>query len=192
MTDTNRIQLTLIEAAAYFEKKDPAHATRLLETEISRCPTNDTLLAAAAQFYLVNGLFHNALAVIDRRLQLSPDDPNRLFDKGYVYLQLRAYDDAIAALTRVLSLQKGNKGALYSRAIAYYSSGKFDEARADYRELNQTITNSYQIAYGLGEIAWLKHETNEAIKNYELYLANPNTNTNTDAGQDDHPATPRT
>ena len=183
LTDTNEIQLTLIESAAYFEKKDPARATQLLETEISRCPTNDMLLTAAARFYLVNGLFHNALAVIDRRLQLSPDDPNRLFDKGYACIQVRAYDDAIAAMTRVLSIQKDNKDALYSRAIAYYNSGKFDEARADYMELNQTITNSYQITYGLGEIAWLKHETNEAIKNYTLYLANTNINTNTDAAR---------
>jgi tetratricopeptide (TPR) repeat protein len=183
LMDTNEIQLTLIEAAAYFEKKDTARATQLLETEISNSPTNDILLAAAAQFYTVNGLFHNALAVIDRRLQLSPDDPNLLFDKGYVCVQLRAYDDAIAALTRVLSLQQGNKDALYNRAIAYYNSGRFDESRADYMELNQTVTNSYQIAYGLGQIAWLKHETNEAVKNYTLYLANTNISTNTDTAR---------
>jgi len=177
LTDTNRIQLTLIEAAAYFEKKDPARATRLLETEISRCPTNDVLLAAAAQFYLANGLFNNALAVIDRRLQLSPDDANRLFDKGYVCIQLKAYDDAIAALTRVLSLQTNNHEALYGRAIACLNSGKLDVARADYEELGRTYTNSDRIAHELGEIAWRKHETNEAIKNYELYLARANTNT---------------
>ena len=43
--------------------------------------------------------------------------------------------------------------------------------------MSQTVTNSYRIAYGLGEIAWRKHETNEAIRNYELYLAKANTNT---------------
>jgi len=177
LTDTNKIQLVLIEAAAYFEMKNPARATQLLGTEISRCPTNDALLAAAAQFYLANGLFNNALAVIDRRLQLSPDDANRLFDKGYACLQLRAYDDAIAALTRVLSLQKDNEDALYFRAIAYLNRGKLDDARADYMGLSQTVTNSYRIAYGLGEIAWRKHKTNEAIRNYELYLAGVKTNT---------------
>ncbi len=177
LTDTNKIQLTLIGAAAYFEKKDPARATQLLETEISRCPTNDALLAAATKFYLANGLFTNALAVIDRELQISPDDANWLFYKGCTYIQLRAYNDAIATLTRVLSIQKDNKDALYNRAIAYLNSGKLDEARADYKGLSQTVTNSYRIAYGLGEIAWRKHETNEAIRNYELYLAKANTNT---------------
>jgi tetratricopeptide (TPR) repeat protein len=177
LTDTNEIQLALVESAAYFQKKEPVRATRLLETEISAYPTNDMLLVSAAHFYLANGLFTNALAVIDRKLHLSPDDTRWLFDKGYVYIQLKAYDDAIAVLTRVLSLESDNHGALYNRAIAYLNSGKLDNARADYEELSQAFTNSYRVTYGLGEIAWRKHETNEAIKNYELYLAGVNTNT---------------
>ena len=177
LTNTDKIQLALVEAAAYFQKKEPARATRLLDTEISAYSTNDMLLTSAAQFYLANGLFTNALAVIDLKLRLSPDDTNWLANKGYVYIQLKAYNDAIAVLTRVLSIQEDNHGALYNRAIAYLNSGKLDDARADYKELSQTFTNSYRIAYGLGEIAWRKHETNEAIKNYQLYLANANTNT---------------
>ena len=61
--------------------------------------------------------------------------------------------------------------------MAYLDSGKLDAARADYLQLQQTFTNSFPVAYGLGEIAWRKHETNEAIRNYKIYLANANTNT---------------
>jgi Protein of unknown function (DUF2723)/Tetratricopeptide repeat len=143
LMDTDKIQITLIEAAAYFEKKEPARATRLLETEISACPTNDVLLVTAVQFYLANSLFTNALAVIDRKLQISPNDTDWLFRKGYLCIQLGNYNEAITVLTRVLSLQQHNPVALY----------------------------------GLGEIAWREHDTNEAIKNYELYLAGANTNT---------------
>jgi hypothetical protein len=42
--------------------------------------------------------------------------------------------------------------------------------------LQQAHTNAFQIAYGLGEIAWRQHETNEAVRNYEIYLANASTN----------------
>ena len=77
LADTNRIQLTLIEAAAYFEKKDPARATQLLETEISRCPTNDTLLAAAAQLYLAgaNTNTDEARTIIQRLRELKGKSP---------------------------------------------------------------------------------------------------------------------
>ena len=70
-----------------------------------------------------------------------------------------------------------NSLARFNRAIACLDSGKFDAARADFKTLQQSFTNSFQVAYGLGEIAWRQHDTNEAIRNYKLYLANANTNT---------------
>ena len=174
---TNSTQLNIFTAAAYFQKTNLARGSELLEMEISRHPTNDDLLIVAAQAYTTRGLFTNALAVIDRKLRLTPDDPTWLFGKGYTSIQVKAYDEAIAALTRLLALQPNNKDALFNRAIASLNSDKLDAARADYQKLQQTFTNSFQISYGLGEIAWRKHETNEAVKNYKAYLANANTNT---------------
>ena len=86
------------------------------------------------------------------------------------------YDEGITALTHVLSIQSTNNNALFNRAVAYLKSGRLDLAQADYLALQQSATNSFQVAYGLGEIAWQRHDTNEAIKNYEIYLANVNTN----------------
>ena len=56
------------------------------------------------------------------------------------------------------------------------NSDKLDAARADYLQLQTSYTNSFQVAFGLAEIAWRKHTTNEAIQNYQLYLANAPTN----------------
>ena len=177
LTDTNETELAFIEAAAYFQKTNLSRGTELLETQISRHPTNDDLLAAATQIYVARGLFTNALAVIDRKLKSTPDDPAWLLGKGRICLELKDYDDAIAALNRVLVLQTTNSQALYFRASAYLASDKLDAARADYEKLQNSFTNSFQAAYGLGEIAWRKHDTNNAIKNYEIFLANVNTNT---------------
>jgi tetratricopeptide (TPR) repeat protein len=129
------------------------------------------------QAYLNHGLFTNALVIIDRQLKLAPNDPAWLFNRGYVSIQAKAYDDAIDAFTRVLAIKTNNPPALFNRALACLDSGKLDAARADYKTLQQSFTNSFPVAFGLGEIAWRKHETNEAIKNYKLYLANANTNT---------------
>jgi len=175
--ETNGIQLNILVAAAYFQKDDNARGTQLLESEISSHPTNDNLLVTAAQMYMVRGLLTNALAVINHKLKSAPDDPTWLFSKGYVCLQIKDYDGAITSFDRVLSIQTNNLQALFSRANAYLDSGKLDDARADYEKLQQTYTNSFQAAYNLGEIAWRKHETNEAIRNYEIYLANAKTNT---------------
>ena len=84
---------------------------------------------------------------------------------------------AIAALSRVLAIQTNNNDALFNRAIANLDSDHLDAARADYLRLQQSYTNAFQIAYGLGEIAWRQHDTNEAIRNYTIYRDNANTNT---------------
>jgi len=173
----HEMQLAVVGAAAYFQKNDLSRGAQLLDTEILRNPTNNAFLATAVQFFMVKGLFTNALTVIDSRLRNVPDDPNWLFKQSYVYLQLKDYDKAIAVLTHVLSLQTNNSTARYNRAIAYLNSGKLDKARADYEILSQSFTNSFRIDYGLGEIAWRQHQTNEAIKYYQLYLNHANTNT---------------
>jgi tetratricopeptide (TPR) repeat protein len=177
LAKTNKTQLNIIAAAAYLQKNDLAQGTQLLETEIALHPTDDALLTTVMEAYLMHGLFTNALDVIDRKLRLTPDDPAWLFNQGYVSIQLKAYNDAIAAFTRVLATQTNNSSALFNRALACLNSGKLDAARADYKTLQQSFTNSFQVAYGLGEIAWRQHDTNEAIRNYKLYLANADTNT---------------
>jgi tetratricopeptide (TPR) repeat protein len=174
---TNTTELNVIAAAAYFEKNEPARGAQLLETETALHPADEALLTDIAQAYLVHGLFTNAADLINQKLRLAPNDPDWLFKRGYVSLQLKTYDDAIDAFTRVLAVQTNNPSALFNRALACLDSGRLDAARADYRTLQQTFTNSFQIAYGLGEIAWRQHDTNEAIRNFKLYLANANTNT---------------
>jgi tetratricopeptide (TPR) repeat protein len=173
----NKTQLNVIAAAAYLQKNDLAKGTQLLETEIALHPDDTNLLTATVQAYLMHGLFTNALVIIDRQLKLAPNDPAWLFNRGNVSIQLEAYDDAIAAFTRVLATQTNNPSALFNRALARLNSGKLDVARADYKTLQQSFTNSFWVAWGLGEIAWRQHDTNEAIRNYKLYLANANTNT---------------
>ena len=174
---TKKMQLAIVGAAAYFQKNDLSHGAQLLDTEISHNPTDDAFLATAVQLFMANGLYTNALAVIDSRLRDAPAEANWLFSQGYAYLQLKAYNKAITALTSVLSLQTNNSTARFNRALAYLDSGKLDEARADYEQLNQIFTNSFRIDYGLGEIAWRQHKTNDAIKYYKRYLTHANTNT---------------
>jgi tetratricopeptide (TPR) repeat protein len=114
--------------------------------------------------------------VIDRKLARTPDDPQWLFGRGYANLQIGAYPAAIAALTRVLEVQTNDPTARFNRALAYLDSGRLDDARADYAALQAAYANSYQVAFGLAEVAWRQHATNDAIRNYQLYLANAPTN----------------
>jgi tetratricopeptide (TPR) repeat protein len=173
---TNATGLNIVAAAAYFQKNDFARGTHLLDTEIALHPDDTNLLNTTVQAYLNYGLFTNALVIIDRQLKLAPNNPIWLFKRGVVSLQCQDYDDAIDAFTRVLATQ-ANPSVLFNRALASLDSGKIDAARADYKTLQQSFPNSFQVAFGLGEIAWRQHDTNEAIRNYKIYLANASANT---------------
>jgi tetratricopeptide (TPR) repeat protein len=176
LVETNETQLHVLAAAAYFQETNFTRGSELLDTEIARHPDDNDLLASTAQAYMVRGMFDKAMGVIDRKLRLVPDDPAWLYSKGYVSIQQKNYAAAIAALSRVLAVQTNNNDALFNRAIANLDSDHLAAARADYLRLQQSFSNSFQIAYGLGEIAWRQHDTNEAVRNYQIYLANADTN----------------
>ena len=177
LTESDTTEINILSAGAYFQQTNYAEGTRLLESEVARNPDNDDLMAVAVQVFTGRGLYTNALAVINHKLKMTPDDPAWLFRKGAMCLQLHENNEAITVLTRLLALETNNSSARFNRALAYLDSGELDAARADYQQLQQTFTNSFPVAYGLGEIAWRRRETNEAIRNYKIYLANANTNT---------------
>lgn len=176
LTEYNSTELHVLAAAAHFEKNENAAGVALLEGEMDVHPDDEMLLLASAQVFNTRGLYTNALRAIDRKLARSPDDPTWLYGKGVVSLQVGSYSNAIVALNHFLELQSNNPAALFDRAFAYFKSDQLDAARADFTKLQSAYTNSFQIAYGLGEIAWRQHHTNEAIRNYQIFVANAPTN----------------
>ena len=176
LTDFNSTDLDLLAATAHFQKRENAEGAALLETEMNRHPDNETLLLVSAQVFNRAGLYTNALRAIDRKLARSPNDPIWLYGKGRVCTQIGAYGEAAAAFSRFLELQTNYPDAVFRRGVAYMQSDHLAAARADFLKLQAEHTNSFHVAYCLGEIAWREHQTNEAIRNYRVFLANAPTN----------------
>jgi len=176
LSESNSTELNVLAAAGYFQKNELPSGIKLLDLEVSRHPDDANLLTSTVQAFFMHGLYTNALHVIDRRLAQTPDDPQWLFGKGYANLQIANYNKAITAFTRVINITTNDPTARFNRALAYLQSEQLDLARADYATLQTDYTNSYQVAFGLAEVAWRQHRTNDAISNYQIYLANAPTN----------------
>ncbi len=177
LNETNETPINTLAAAVYFQETNSARGIKLIDTEIARHPGNTNVLATAAQIFMVRGLYTNAMAVINQALKSHPDDSAWVYNKGVVAIQLKDYPLAISALDRVLEIQTNNGNALFYRALANLDSGRLDAAQADYLRLQQSASNAPPIVYGLGEIARLKNQTNDAVRYYEIYLSEVNTNT---------------
>jgi tetratricopeptide (TPR) repeat protein len=173
---TNRTQLLSVETAAHLAQKDVKGAEAAVETTMRQYPGDESLLDTASRVYLKYGCYSNALLTIDQQLALSPTNLNTLVNRGYAYIQAGAFEKAIASLTQVLA-RTNDHAALLNRAICYLRVGNLEPAQRDYEVLQKAFPTAFQIYYGLAEIAWQKKDTNSAIRNYQLYLANAQTNT---------------
>lgn len=176
LTEYNSTELSVLAAAAYFQTNENAKAVNLLETEMNRHPDDETLLAVSFRVYNGRGLYADALHTADRKLARSPNDLTWLSAKGMVSLQVSNYTEAVSVLTKYLALDTNNPDALYSRAFAYYQNNQLDAAQADFQRVQAAHTNSFQLGFWLGEIARRHHQTNEAIRNYQIFIANAPTN----------------
>jgi tetratricopeptide (TPR) repeat protein len=176
-TRTNRTEFLFVETSAHLARNDLKGAQDAVAAALQRFPGDTNLLATATQVYMTYGRYSNALAVIDQLLALSPANMSALVNKGYACLQIGAFDQAIPPLTQVLAMDTNNHSALLNRAIAYLRADKLEAAQRDYERLQKAFPTAFQIYYGLAEIAWRKKDTNTAIRNYQLYLANAQTNT---------------
>lgn len=197
---TNRTDLLFVETAAHLALGNLKDAERTVEATVRRYPGDEVLLATAAQVYMKygryfdelaaaksaseagidksmkHGCYSNALSIIEQQLTISPTNVDALVNKGYSFLEVGAFEQAIPPLTKALALQSTNTSALFNRAICYLGANRLEDAQRDYEVLQKAFPTAFQIYYGLAEIAWRSKDTNAAIRNYELYLANAPTN----------------
>jgi len=174
---TNQIELLSVEVSARLGANDFKGATNSVQSALDKYPSDEDLVAAAAQIFMNYGFFTNGLEMIDKQLKLDPGNLIALLNKGYACLQLAAYENAISPLTRVLtvetnSLSELHRTALLNRAIAHFRLSHWDDSKRDYEALQKNQPSDTRIFYGLGEIAYRTHDTNAALRNYNLYLAN--------------------
>ena len=181
LSSTNQVELLVAETAARLSKSDLAGAEKTLAAALSKSPDNTDFLGAATKVFMDFHYFSNALETIDRHLKLSPDNPGVLFNRGCACLQLKEFDQAIDSLTRVIEMGTNNPVELYELAVfvrgrAYLGLEKLDEAQADFEVIKQAHPAAFQPYFGLGEVAYHRKDTNAAIQNYQLALANTATN----------------
>ncbi len=198
---TNRVELLFVETSAHLALDDLRGAGAAVQAALRLYPGDEDLLTTATQVYMKYGsyfdslltgntgsdtntyaqmrygCYSNALLTVEQQLTLAPTNMSALINKGFVCMQIGAYDRAIPPLTKVLAMDTTNSSARLNRAIAYLRDGKLDDAQRDYEVLQKAFPTAFQIYYGLGEVAWRKKDTNAAIENYQLYLANAHTNT---------------
>jgi tetratricopeptide (TPR) repeat protein len=161
-----------LEIQSDYVNKRYDHLHSFLRTITAQKPPDKALIEAAAQTSVAFNAFSNAVPLVNKLIEISPDDPRPLISQGFLALRMEQFSDAIAPLSRAISLAPTNTAALLYRAVAYLRSDKLDESQHDYETLAKLNPAAYQVYYGLAEVATHKKDTNAAIHYYQIYLTN--------------------
>ena len=128
-------------------------------------------MGVLTQFYMDTRQYTNALKTVQKQMLIAPQSTRALFIKAVLNMQLGQFNEAVTSLDQLLKLQPENQSALLNRAIANLQSGKLDDSKRDYNLLLKTVPkNTFQIYYGLAQVAEKQKDRAAAIKNYKLYL----------------------
>ena len=120
------------EGNAAYEKQENDKALSAYDRAIGLDPKNPDFYHARCR--TLGRLQRQADAVesCSKALELRPDDPATLIDRGHYYINIRELDAALADLTRVEAMKKDDYGLYYHLALARYLKGDFAKAAETY------------------------------------------------------------
>ena len=101
--------------------------------ELQTLPQSDSIwdLLAQGNAYYYAEQYEDAKEIYDKILDLSPDHPAALSNRGAIYDSLERYDEALADYNRSLELRPDDPVTLCNRGITYDELERYDEALAD-------------------------------------------------------------
>ena len=133
-------------------------------------PNNPELHDYLSYLYLLLGRTDEALKMTESWEKVAKTDPAPASRRALILMQLGRYGPAAEALTKVLDRDPDNSVARVNRAIARLMLNQFSESRSDYERLIKEGRETFQVRFGLAEIARQQKQPSEERKQLERYL----------------------
>jgi Flp pilus assembly protein TadD len=129
--NADRQLLQAIQAAA--QSRDFARAATMAEAAFKDGLEHPMVLNLTALKCEQEGRFDDALTVLERAIQIAPEDIGARNAKGLVLTRLERYADALATFDGVVALMPEFAGAHCARGASLEAMGRLKDAEAAYR-----------------------------------------------------------
>ncbi|WP_295717401.1 tetratricopeptide repeat protein [Mucilaginibacter sp.] len=103
--------------------------------------------------------------------ELKKNDKTVLFNLAQCYSTIGAKDSAIVFYSHLLGIDSTNSTALNERALCYINKQRLDDALSDLKKARQLDPNSYMVYNNIGQIAEIRGNYLDAVKNYNISIA---------------------
>lgn len=137
---TNKNEVYQMIARAHLAERDTLGAMPLLEEGARLFPETTFFFGSMIAVYQAQGRYEEAVALVDKALKVTPDNPNLLVLRGNVYFLAQQWDKAEEIYRQLLKKNEENYDALFNLGQVYYNkavlllanplSSKLDEKRA--------------------------------------------------------------
>ena len=128
----------------------------------------DLLTLGNAYYYAEQ--FKDAKDTYDKILNLNPDEPATLTNRGVTYDELGRYDKALADYNRSLELEPDDSVALTNRGVTYRHLKRYDEALADYNRALELRPDYPRTLHNRGVTYYEMERYDEALADYNRSL----------------------
>jgi Flp pilus assembly protein TadD/cell division protein FtsN len=126
---------------------DFAEATKILSQLVLFAPDDARVMGEYGKTLAAQGKSDDALAFLERALQIRPDEWSYHSAAGVAYDQKGEYPLAQAAYSRALTLKPGEVAVLNNAALSYMQSGDLDTAERMIRQAAATSTDKSRIEH---------------------------------------------
>lgn len=136
----------IIQIAHIYAAKGDTIAKAFFEEAIRVAPQDYTLYYDYAMYLQENDYPEEALSYYDTLLNVIPNNPDFIYNKGYVYLvYLEDTQKALECFDKVLQIDPTSINALFNKGRTYELMGDFINAKSIYRQILRRDPD-YQLA----------------------------------------------
>ncbi|HET8668399.1 MAG TPA: tetratricopeptide repeat protein, partial [Terriglobales bacterium] len=156
-------------AQSYMKLKQPDKARDLLNRAKARSPHNPDVFRAVASYYREQRDYKGA---IDTLKQIGNKTPNVLAELAYTYELAGMKKEAAQTYVKAADAMPKNITYQTSAASALIRNANLPEAQKYLKRAEAIDANNYRLHAIRADIARTEHRTGDAIKEYNLALAN--------------------
>lgn len=162
-------------SSLYQENGENLSATTLMEVAIAIYPDNLQLFFEYGLLLEKNGMYEEAVAKMQRVLELQPDHAEALNFIGYTWADRNIHlDQALQYITKAAALKPDNGFIIDSLGWVYFRLGNLEKAAEQLERSLELEPNDPHIYEHLGDVRLAQQKQEEALqaykKAYEMFL----------------------
>lgn len=152
------------------ELKDINEADHLLDSMIVRWPDYSKCYLLKAQVALSDTDTLKAVEMMDKTIELDPNDVDAIAAKAMILLQKQDYPNSELAYDQAINLSPRQTGYYINRALARYQQKNLRGAMDDYNTALQISPDNYLAHYNRALLSMRVGENNRAIEDFDFVL----------------------